>query len=348
MTAATAYAAVHRYDGAVIERGQRERVVHCAVQPRDLAIVCDVWRYHFLTTDQLVELWWPGASVQAGRRRLVKLFRAGYLDRFRPISRRGSYPWTYHLGADGHRMLVRSGAISRTDRFKARAIYDFGHILHDLQLNGWVLAWRRVLGETLIEWHGETEIHPPTGVRRDPRDPFLQVDFDSDQYAENLRDDRPRLLRPDAIVEVEDSDGGTPLTYFLEFDRTRRVDKNYDKFRRYDCFLNYWWRYADFGGLDDAPWVIFICQDRDHAIQFLDAADRELTGDVSRPWSDDDDYVGRRRIVVCLERSVYEGSPHAWLVPSRPRREWGDEDGERRVTRTWLPGRRPEPRRDAA
>ena len=80
--------------------------------------------------------------------------------------------------------------------------------------------------------------------------------------------------------------------YLLEFDRTRRVDKNYDKFRRYDCFLNYWWRYTDFGGLDDAPWVIFICQDRDHALQFLDAADRELTGDVSRPWSDDD-YVGR-------------------------------------------------------
>jgi hypothetical protein len=92
MTARTAYAAVHRYDGAVIERGQRERIVHCAVQPRDLAIVRDVWRYHFLTTDQLLELWWPGASAQAGRRRLVKLFRAGYLDRFRPISRRGSYP----------------------------------------------------------------------------------------------------------------------------------------------------------------------------------------------------------------------------------------------------------------
>ena len=94
--------------------------------------------------------------------------------------------------------------------------------------------------------------------------------------------------------------------------------------------------------------MIFICQDRDHAIQFLAAADRELTGDVSRPWSDDYDYVGRRRLVVCLERSVYEGSPHAWLVPSRPRREWGDEEGERLVTRTWLPGRRPEEKRAAA
>jgi hypothetical protein len=145
------YAAVHRYDGAVIELGQRERTIHCAVQSRDLAIVRDIWRYHFVTTDQLLELWWPGASAQAGRRRLVKLFRAGYLDRFRPISRRGSYPWTYHLGADGHRMLVQSGAIPRTDRFKARAIYEYGHVLHDLQLNSWVLAWRRLLGDALLE-----------------------------------------------------------------------------------------------------------------------------------------------------------------------------------------------------
>ena len=83
---------MHRYDGAVIERDRRERVIPIAVQPRDLAIVRDVWRYRFLTTDQLLELRWPGASAQAGRRRLVKLFRAGYLERFRPVSRRGSYP----------------------------------------------------------------------------------------------------------------------------------------------------------------------------------------------------------------------------------------------------------------
>ncbi len=79
MSASTGYASVHRYDGAVIERGERgERVIPCAVQPRDLAIVLDVWRYRFLTTDQLLELWWPGASAQAGRRRLVKLFASGY------------------------------------------------------------------------------------------------------------------------------------------------------------------------------------------------------------------------------------------------------------------------------
>ena len=42
MSGATGYASVHRYDGAVIERDEREQVIPIAVQPRDLAIVRDV------------------------------------------------------------------------------------------------------------------------------------------------------------------------------------------------------------------------------------------------------------------------------------------------------------------
>jgi hypothetical protein len=168
------------------------------------------------------------------------------------------------------------------------------------------------------------------------------VDFDSDQYAENLRDDRPRLMRPDAVVEVEDSDGGTPLMCFLAFDRTRRVDKNYEKFRRYDCFLNYWWRYTDFG----APWVIFICQERGHAIQFLDAADRELDRGHLKA-------VERRRRRSAPDRGLpraqrLRGQSPRLAGSLAPAAGVGDEEGERRVTRTWLPGRPPEPRRAAA
>lgn len=92
------YEAVHRFDGAAMQRGRRERIVPCAIQPRDLSVVGDVRRYKFLTAPQLRELWWPGASVQAADRRLLKLFHAALLDRFRPICRRGSFPWTYQLG----------------------------------------------------------------------------------------------------------------------------------------------------------------------------------------------------------------------------------------------------------
>ena len=57
------------------------------------------------------------SSVQAADRRLLKLFRVGYLDRFRPISRRGSFPWTYQLGLEGHRLLQRAGRRRATGRF---------------------------------------------------------------------------------------------------------------------------------------------------------------------------------------------------------------------------------------
>jgi hypothetical protein len=150
------YEAVHRYDGAVIQRGRRDGLVPCVVQPRDVALVRDVRRYKFLTAPQLRELWWPESSVQAADRRLLKLFRAGYLDRFRPISRRGSFPWTYQLGVEGHRLLQRAGVVAPRHRFVRREVYDYGHVLHDLQLNAWVLAYRRAAGDVFLSWEGES------------------------------------------------------------------------------------------------------------------------------------------------------------------------------------------------
>jgi hypothetical protein len=134
------------------------------VQPRDVSIVGDVRRYKFLTAPQLRELWWPDGSVQAADRRLVKLFRAGCLDRFRPISRRGSFLWTYRLGLEGHRMLQRAAIVRPGERFVRREVYDYGHVLHELQLNAWVLAHRRAAGD-LLSWDGETHIEPPREVR---------------------------------------------------------------------------------------------------------------------------------------------------------------------------------------
>src|SRR5918999_1145754 len=155
------YTAVHRYDGAIIQRQRCDDPEPCSLRQRDLAIVRDVWRYHFLTTNQLRELWWPGKSIQAARRRLVKLLRAGYLERFRPYSPRGSYEWTYFLSAAGHRLLRDLGVVDPGSRFKPRDVFDYGRALHDIQLNAWILAYRRLLGTALLEWHGEHQLTPP-------------------------------------------------------------------------------------------------------------------------------------------------------------------------------------------
>jgi hypothetical protein len=244
------------------------------------------------------------SSVQAADRRLLKLFRAGYLDRFRPISRRGSFPWTYQLGLEGHRLLQRAGIVGPRERFVRREVYDYGHVLHDLQLNAWVLAYRRAAGLAFLSWDGETHIEPPPEARA--RQGVLSVgDYWS---AERLCDPRARQVRPDAVIEVARPDGDRSRVFFIEFDRIRRVDKNYEKFRRYDSFLCWWWQHTSYAD-GERPFVIFICQDEDQRDRFLTAADRELTGQLWHPStaSDEKVYIGRRRVIFACEPDMHLG-----------------------------------------
>jgi hypothetical protein len=333
------YAEVHRYDGAAIQRESADAAVPCAVQPRDVAILRDVWRYKFLTAPQVLELWWPGRSERAGQRRLRLLFEAGYLDRFRPVTRRGSFPWTYQLAADGHRLLQRAGDIPHGERFNPRSVYDYGHILHEIQLNAWVLAYRRAIGHALQSWEGETNITVPPEARGPGG-----VRLDDDWSPEGLRDERARPVRPDAMLEIERNEGFIPQLVFVEYDRTRRVDKNYDKFRRYDMFLNWWWRETEFGS-EGAPLVVFVCQDGAQCELFANAADHELTGHL---WHPDVapkryQYTGRRNIVFVRERDAHDGDLRGWRVADFPRGHSAREPIARRVALPGAPRRPVEP-----
>jgi hypothetical protein len=311
------YLEAHRYDGAAIEHGRRDGLEYCALQPRDLAIVRDVWRYKFLTAPQLRELWWPTASIQAADRRLLKLFRAGHLDRFRPYARRGtgSYPWTYQLGEEGHSLLQHAGDIPDRLRYKHRPIVDYSRVVHDIQLNAWVLAYRRALGAGLLGWDGETSIDPPGGLRRE------QERFEDDWSPEGLHYDRPRSIRPDAILEIAgDTPGAPSRLIFVEYDRTRRLDKNYDKFHRYDAFLTWWWHHTRLGTREAPPFVLFVCQDDEQRDLFLDAADRQLSGHRWHPDVSPEryEYVGRHRILFAAEIDAHACTLEARRVPAFP------------------------------
>ena len=309
------YVEAHRYDGAAIHHDRPSRAVPCALQPRDIGLLRDVWRYKVLTAPQVLELWWPGRCARAGQRRLRKLFDAGYLERFRPITRQGSFPWTYHLGHAGHRLLQQHHIIAPGQRYAPRRVYDYGHVLHDLQLNAWVLAYRRLLDGALLTWEGETDIEPPRHPQHAP------TPMDGDWTAKGLREPQPRLLRPDAVLKVERVDSGPGArTFLIEYDRTRRVDKNYGKFRRYDAFLNWWWRLAAFSDVDGPPYVVFVCQDQGHRELLMRAADLELTGHRWHPSVDPDqhEYAGRERIVFALERDQHAGESHVWRLPRFP------------------------------
>jgi Replication-relaxation len=332
------YVEAHAYDGAAIQHDRRDRVTPCAIQPRDLAVAHAVARYKFLTATQLLELWWPGRTAWACQRRLLRLFNAGHLERFRPIARRGSFPWTYHLGQEGHRLLQRAGLVEDGVRYRARAIYDYGHVLHEIQLNAWALACRRALRDAFVSWEGETDISPPPEARKG------QLRFDDDWSAEDLIQPQPRLLRPDAILDIAAGSQRAMRTLFVEYDRTRRIDKNYDKLRRYDAFLCWWVRYTSYADGESLPYVVFVCQDEEQREQFVAAGDRELTGHRWHPTVPPErhEYVGRRRILFAVERDAHAGVLEAWRLPAFPPDHPARDDNVRRVALADGGGRAPE------
>jgi hypothetical protein len=107
---------------------------------------------------------------------------------------------------------------------------------------------------------------------------------------------------------------------FVEYDRTRRLDKNFEKFKRYDAFLTWWWHHTNLSDRGSPPFVLFICQDEEQRKLFLDAADREVTGHRWHPDVEPEryEYVGRQRILFTAEIDSHAGCLEAWRLPAFP------------------------------
>jgi hypothetical protein len=137
-------------------------------------------------------------------------------------------------------------------------------------------------------------------------------------------------VRPDAIIEVQRRSSPGTRSYLIEYDRTRRVDKNFAKVRRYDNFLCSWWRHTHPADHDDAPFVVFVCEDDTHRDAFLTAADRELTGHLWHPsaGANGHDYAGRDQVLFANEPDMHHGEPIAWRVPQLPPRHPGRHSDE--------------------
>jgi hypothetical protein len=309
------YAELRLAEGKLLRWGEREtKGTACALQPRDLEILVALARYRFLTTGQIAELWWEGRGLRAVRRRMTRLFEAGFVERFRPQTLRGAYQWTYCLARDGFRAAQQTGELAPSLKFAPRreSIFDYRYVIHDLRVNEWVLRYRELLGDRLLDWAGPDEslIEPPR--RRDGGDLG-----DADHNVYGVDDDAVRPVQPDALLRV--SGAQDDLALFVEYDRTRRVDKNYDKFRRYEALLAGWWKHA-LPAETQRPAVVFMCQDDEHRERFLAAADWQLTAHQTR-WADlnpEREYPVRDRFVFALERDIHDGRPEAIRLPRQP------------------------------
>jgi hypothetical protein len=338
MTAALdTYAELRLAEGKLLRWGEREAKAEVALQPRDLEILVALARYRFLTTGQIAELWWEGRGLRAVRRRMTRLFEAGFVERFRPQTLRGSYQWTYCLARDGFRAAEQTGELSPGLKFAPRrdAIFDSRYVIHDLRTNEWVLRYRELLGERLLDWAGpdESRYEPPKKRRDEEHFSRSAVILGHGWYESGIDDEDFRPVQPDALLDVATGDGDVRV--FVEYDRTRRVDKNYDKFRRYETLLTVWWRATELG----CPFVVFVCQDAEHRRRFIYAADYELTACLSAGTGPDREqrHTARDRTLFVLEGDIRSGNPEAMLLPALPPRHEARANPAS-VRRVGLPG----------
>jgi hypothetical protein len=339
MTAALdTYAELRLAEGKLLRWGEREAKAEVALQARDLEILVALARYRFLTTGQIAELWWAGRGLRAVRRRMTRLFDAGFVERFRPQTLRGAYQWTYCLARDGFRAAQQTGELVPALKFAPRreAIFDYRYVIHDLRTNEWVLRYRELLGERLLDWAGpdESRLQPPK-KRRDEEHMSRSTAILGGWgwYESGIDDEDFRPVQPDALLDVVTVDGDARV--LVEYDRTRRVDKNFDKFRRYETLLTVWWRATDLG----CPFVVFVCQDAEHRRRFIHAADYELTACLGRGTGPDREqrHAARDRTLFVLESDIRDGNPEAMLLPALPPRH-AQRKNPATVRRIALPG----------
>jgi Replication-relaxation len=128
---------------------------------RDRLLIRTLWEHHVLTTHQITELAY--GSPSRARHRMLRLHRAGVVDRFRPLQPIGSAPLHYVIGENGARVLAAERDTSLAElgyrRDRVLAIAYSQRLPHTVGVNGIFTALaataRRHRAARLLEWWPE-------------------------------------------------------------------------------------------------------------------------------------------------------------------------------------------------
>lgn len=292
--------AVARTDiaGAPIAYDKTRRRPVPQLQARDMEIMRALWRYTFLTTSQIGDTWWAGRHTSRPQIRLTELAGAGLLARFRPVVKRGTHQWIYQLARDGFRAAQRSYGpegpyISEQLRWTERRAADMSSVEHILRVNGWMLAYRFVLGERLLDWRG-------------PREALL----DHGGSGHGASDEAGVTPHASALIDVGPE--AAPLELLVELSRDERPVRLTDRLRRYDKLLSVGWRSVPrFQHAGLPPALVMIARGYRDVDRLLRAAD----GAVSTS--------ARRRLIICAEPDLHRGALRAWMLPPQTPQERG-------------------------
>jgi protein involved in plasmid replication-relaxation len=257
------------------------------LQARDLEIMSALWRYDLLTTNQIGFVWWEGRHPSRAQIRLAELSNAGLLARFRPLIRRGRHQWIYQLARDGFRAAqqrvgVDGAYVDPAARWSDQWAVDMRRVQHQLRVNGWILAYRHMLGSAAVDWLGRRE------ARMQP-----------EEEAEGVA--------PDAAILIELEPRSAPLELLVELARDERPMRLAQRLQRYGELLAGGWRSLPrHRRPEQQPAAVFVGAGYREVEQLIRAADAALR--ASGPGV-------RDRLLFCAEPDLHAGSARAWMLP---------------------------------
>lgn len=290
-----------------------------ALTERDLRLLALLHDVNYLSSSQLALLGWGGDS-SCSRRRLRRLHDLELIDKFRPARAAGSYEWNYRLTVEGWRLIAEARLAAEDKRYKPADIHSISYAEHDLQVNALVLdiAHRArsgagpLLDAMPFEWHGprrgeidpREEKRPESGERCAELPPF----YDLEGSCEGV-------IKPDATLIFG---GQKPRqAVLIEYDRTARPHKQFQRLRRYDWFLTEGWTRGRFAFHGVEPVLVFVTLHERTLPALVRAADQVLSaGRRWRPHEGRDRIcIGRKRILFTTRERILAGDFRMRRVP---------------------------------
>lgn len=221
-------------------RYKREKIRPFTLQERDVAIIKEVYKYRFLTSEHIAAL--AGGSKQVVLRRLQLLYHTAYLDRpreqIKPYTQ-GSSPMVYGLGNKGIDLLVKDFNIkkSKVDWTSKNREVKTVFLEHTLQIANFMVCLRLACQD-----HGRIQLIEPKPT--DNQGAFswkVRIALE----IQGKKRDLAFSLIPDRVFQLyfpDNPEGKQRAYFFLEVDRSTMpvIRSNFYKTSFFKKMLGYW------------------------------------------------------------------------------------------------------------
>ena len=296
-------------------------------------VLAALWAHELLFANQIWRRWWPDRTERWVYQALKRMGQSGWVHRYRLVlAGGGTQQRFYGLAQPGFEVIRgrRAGErvlVSRQARWQRLVVDEHQACLpRPLHVNGWVLAFERLVGELMSGWRGRSETgqRPPRQRVRGrwidlrPTDIVLGTSHRLIGYQATSLE----AVAPDATTELALPDSAR-VEVMIEFDDGEDPGRSQERLWRYDLFLSGWAHLLDrYRPPARTPILVMVCPDQQTLMRLLEIADQALTTRVAKAGSDPArwPYLARESILFALESDIHHGHANAVALPPRPSR----------------------------